>query len=277
MAAISRMCSFVVVFTAMNICFVVTKHISLQKRFTKDDKCNVTPTEINACPENDAQLQERSEMMKCDSYPKCIGEELVYHCVRYKTKLVEVCAPRLHIVCGHKPELGGCCAVFEDGLGRVVIDFNIICHECPMAYYSDKTTKYSTCVQTPDAHQYSTTRQVNVEGTDFSNQTERSNFSVTHQNITHYTKNEDPTEYILIAVIIPIIVIFVAAITSICMYRYCYRKKKNIIEDYRHVITPFCSTCEDKCAYTSVDIQQMVSLIYSEEIRDTGQSFVPRS
>lgn len=38
-------------------------------------------------------------MMKCDSYPKCHGEELVYHCVRFKTNLVEVCAPNLRIVC----------------------------------------------------------------------------------------------------------------------------------------------------------------------------------
>lgn len=69
----------------------------------KEDKCNLTtPHEVNVCPENDAELRERSNMMKCVGYPECHGEKLVYHCVKSKTVLVEVCVPKLRIICGHK-------------------------------------------------------------------------------------------------------------------------------------------------------------------------------
>lgn len=34
----------------------------------------------------------------CESYPKCLGEPLVYHCVRSTESLVEVCAPNGPIV-----------------------------------------------------------------------------------------------------------------------------------------------------------------------------------
>lgn len=68
----------------------------------KEDKCNITtPNEVNLCPENDAELRERSVIMKCGSNPECHGEELVYHCVKSKKVLVEVCSPKFRVICGH--------------------------------------------------------------------------------------------------------------------------------------------------------------------------------
>lgn len=69
----------------------------------KEDKCSFTPhNEVNVCPKNDAELRERSDIMNCGSYPACHGEKLVYHCVKSKNVLVEVCSPKLRIVSGHK-------------------------------------------------------------------------------------------------------------------------------------------------------------------------------
>ncbi|XP_078334640.1 uncharacterized protein LOC144625901 isoform X2 [Crassostrea virginica] len=77
---------------------------------------------------------------QCYRFPTCQNEPLVYHCVRFSSKLVEVCAPRGLIT-------GGCCALFDDGLGRVVADFYNQCTECPFRYFSNETLLYSSCVR----------------------------------------------------------------------------------------------------------------------------------
>lgn len=49
---------------------------------------------MSQCPENDSLFQERSRRKNCKTLPQCTGEPLVYHCVRFREELVEVCAPR---------------------------------------------------------------------------------------------------------------------------------------------------------------------------------------
>lgn len=61
-------------------------------------EANATLVIVPSCPENDIMYQKRSKRKMCESYPKCLGEPLVYHCVRSKESLVEVCAPNGPIV-----------------------------------------------------------------------------------------------------------------------------------------------------------------------------------
>lgn len=61
-------------------------------------EANATLVTVQSCPENDIIYQERSKRKMCESYPKCLGEPLVYHCVKAKESLVEVCAPNGPIV-----------------------------------------------------------------------------------------------------------------------------------------------------------------------------------
>lgn len=69
----------------------------------QEHKCKDSiPKIVQTCPQSEANIQKRARMMNCYRYPECLGEKLVYHCVRSKTDLVEVCAPNLRIVCGHK-------------------------------------------------------------------------------------------------------------------------------------------------------------------------------
>lgn len=49
---------------------------------------------MSQCPKNDSLFQERSRRKNCKTLPQCTGEPLVYHCVRFREELVEVCAPR---------------------------------------------------------------------------------------------------------------------------------------------------------------------------------------
>lgn len=46
------------------------------------------------CPRNETDIEGRSREKMCDTYSPCNEDPLVYHCVRYEDKLVEVCAPR---------------------------------------------------------------------------------------------------------------------------------------------------------------------------------------
>lgn len=115
-----------------------------QKRFSKEEVCheaNATLAIVPSCPENDIMYQKRSKRKMCESYPKCLGEPLVYHCVRSKESLVEVCAP-------NGPIVGSCCAVFDRGVGRVVEDYSSICIECPFKYQSVDCRNYSSCRKT---------------------------------------------------------------------------------------------------------------------------------
>lgn len=95
---------------------------------------------MNQCPDTDILFQERSRRKNCENYPQCTGEPLVYHCVRFREELVEVCAPRGLIT-------GFCCALFDEGLGRVVEDYFHPCSGCPFVYQSDDASTYSNCVE----------------------------------------------------------------------------------------------------------------------------------
>lgn len=53
---------------------------------------------VNHCPGNIDAFNKRSKKKNCDSYAKCAGESLVYHCVRSRGIFVEVCAPRNLII-----------------------------------------------------------------------------------------------------------------------------------------------------------------------------------
>lgn len=62
--------------------------------------CNGTKETIeivNTCRMNIFQFGNRSREKMCNNFRSCQGEDLVYHCVRYKDKFVEVCAPRVLI------------------------------------------------------------------------------------------------------------------------------------------------------------------------------------
>lgn len=85
--------TYVVVFNLIN--FVQKKIVLCFK--TQIDICSETNNTlgfVSQCPKNDSLFQERSRRKNCKTLPQCIGEPLVYHCVRFREELVEVCAPR---------------------------------------------------------------------------------------------------------------------------------------------------------------------------------------
>lgn len=116
-------------------------HVRRWRDNAEDDICKdtrITVEQVESCPQNDTHFQERSKMKNCDSYPQCKGEPLAYHCARYKESLVEVCTPLGFI-------RGKCCAMYEDGIGRVIEDYSRECSECPFKYQSDDSIKYAEC------------------------------------------------------------------------------------------------------------------------------------
>lgn len=143
---------FLIVYTFRSIDMV------RQKRFSKEQVCHGTNTTLGVverCPENETMVQESSKKKMCEKYPKCLGEPLVYHCVRTKDNLVEVCAPS-------DPIVGSCCSVFDMGIGRVVEDYTSLCTECPFLYQSNDFLNCSACVK-PKKKTYST--ELNFNGT----------------------------------------------------------------------------------------------------------------
>lgn len=78
-------------------CFALyEKLIKYVYLFQQEDIChetNKTFEIVDSCPENDVVLQKRLEKKKCSSASPCHGEPLVYHCLRFETKLGEVCSP----------------------------------------------------------------------------------------------------------------------------------------------------------------------------------------
>lgn len=53
-----------------------------------------TLKEVNKCPTNAKEFNERSEKKNCNPLSTCGGQPLFYHCVRSEVMLVEVCAPK---------------------------------------------------------------------------------------------------------------------------------------------------------------------------------------
>uniref|UniRef100_K1QDB1 Uncharacterized protein n=1 Tax=Magallana gigas TaxID=29159 RepID=K1QDB1_MAGGI len=60
----------------------------------------------------------------------------------YKEGLAEVCAPRDQIT-------GFCCALYDEGVGRVVEDYTRPCSNCSFRYPSDNIVKYPQCIAPP--------------------------------------------------------------------------------------------------------------------------------
>lgn len=115
------------------------------RRFTQIDVCYETSKSlemVEQCPTNATIFQERSAKKTCDLYPSCSGIPLVYHCVSYKKGLAEVCAPRDQIT-------GFCCALYDEGVGRVVEDYTRPCSNCSFRYPSDNIVKYPQCIAPP--------------------------------------------------------------------------------------------------------------------------------
>lgn len=79
-------------------CVIIIFNISI---LPQKDVCNGTVffslKGVNSSSKSKTDYQERSQSMSCESYPLCLGEPLVYHCVRLEEELVEVCAPRNQI------------------------------------------------------------------------------------------------------------------------------------------------------------------------------------
>lgn len=145
------------------LCFILLNEgraidINRMKRFTKSDICHgtfATLEPVENCPKNETDKEGRSREKMCDTYSPCKEDPLVYHCVRYEDRLVEVCAPSGLIT-------GNCCAVFNRGVGRVVEDYNKPCSECPFKYQSADSIRYTTCIEPMAKPQ---THQINKEST----------------------------------------------------------------------------------------------------------------
>lgn len=100
-----------------------------------------TIQKVFTCPNDSVSQHERSQKKICKNLEPCLGEPLVYHCVRFKDEFAEVCAPRTMIT-------GHCCAQYDAGIGRVVEDYGRHCHECPFQYESDNVLESAKCIET---------------------------------------------------------------------------------------------------------------------------------
>nr|XP_022338514.1 uncharacterized protein LOC111134035 [Crassostrea virginica] len=149
MATIQRMihiCVFIVFdIQQLNLQFTYSDAASfrLEKRYSTEDICPISENNlanVTSCPTNNVHFKERSERKDCAKYKFCRGEPLVYHCLTYKERLVEVCAPMETIT-------GSCCVEFIKEIGRVVEDYSKPCDDCPFHYQSDMSWMYSGCTQ----------------------------------------------------------------------------------------------------------------------------------
>lgn len=136
--------SFVILINVTNQ--VKSSNIHRQKRYTKDEICSGTRgtlKKVNTCPEDYLTFLDKNKRMNCSSFPQCKGQGLFYHCVKFEDGLAEVCAPRSVIT-------GECCALYDEGLGRVIEDYSRPCSDCPFQYSSDAFLKDLPCVITTE-------------------------------------------------------------------------------------------------------------------------------
>lgn len=192
---------FCVAFVVFN--YMETSEINNKvARYTKLNKCYFTaPERVNECPKDNTTLRERAQQKMCNRYPKCQGKQLLYHCVRSIEDLVEVCAPRWHII-------GQYCSVYEKGLGRVSVDLFRNCSECPLIYNSTESWIYSKCLKTnPETRTYQTSTVVtkttleNKVDTFIYRINETNNLTATTENASQPTRKiEDfkPVKYIYV-------------------------------------------------------------------------------
>lgn len=55
---------------------------------------------VSICPDTEPLKQRQSKKKQCARFQACNGEPLVYHCARYKERIVEVCTP-IHFITGN--------------------------------------------------------------------------------------------------------------------------------------------------------------------------------
>lgn len=113
-----------------------------QKRYTENEICsetNKTRGEVSRCPNSIQSFNDSTKKKNCENLPRCTGQQLVYHCIVFKERFVEVCAPRVLII-------GHCCPIYDEGIGRVVEDYSRPCPDCSFQYYSDEIVQ--SCVKT---------------------------------------------------------------------------------------------------------------------------------
>nr|XP_022287500.1 uncharacterized protein LOC111100152 isoform X2 [Crassostrea virginica] len=66
------------------------------RQYSRRDICLTAQETLNivdSCPNDNKTHQERSLKKMCHILPRCKEETLVYHCVKYKERWIEVCAP----------------------------------------------------------------------------------------------------------------------------------------------------------------------------------------
>lgn len=193
-----------------------------QRRFTKGDICNETKETlrmVTLCPSSNTLLQNNSYEKMCNNLPQCRGEQLVYHCTRYKEGFAEVCAPQYNIT-------GHCCTVFDDGVGRVVEDFSRPCSECLFKYPSNDSVKYKQCIsplqktleETPNVTKEDSSNTPCVKEMKHSKQ--QTNCKPVSENKTRSGKKRetDSTKYAFI--VVPVIFVIVCGI-AVKAYQVC--------------------------------------------------------
>lgn len=216
MSGSSWSCVLYFVLLFLNLLSLNATDMFREKRFSTDQVCNETNADlviVNSCPNNKITFEKRSNEKQCETKPNCLGERLVYHCVKCKDNLVEVCAPS-------SPIIGRCCAVFDRGVGRVVEDFSSPCTDCPFKYQSPNCFSYDTCVKTKKT--YHTTQLIYHETTS----TIFSNDEGSKHNVDDRMEHSSPK--------ILITVLTTAAATTIALgclaFVFCYRcHKKGLI------------------------------------------------
>lgn len=211
---------FVICF--MDLYLVNTKTIRLQKRYTEEDICHGTEQTlviVSACPTNSTMFSERSHKKNCDNFPKCMEQQLAYHCVKLKEDFVEVCAPKSYI-------RGRCCALYDRGLGRVIEDFKKRCDECPVQYLSNDYEQAALCARITSKCEGKGTRIKRdcLEGgkhdsTDKINTVIAQNLT---SNQTDIKNNENNKEQLDVSIIVPLVVSVIILLLAITIY--CQRK-----------------------------------------------------
>lgn len=196
-----------------------------QRRFTNGDICNETNETlrmVTLCPSSNTFLQRSSYEKMCNHLPQCRGEQLVYHCTRYKEGFAEVCAPQYNIT-------GYCCTVFDDGVGRVVEDFSRPCSECLFKYPSNDSVKYKQCIsplqktleETPNVTKEDSSKTPCVKEMKHSKQQTNCKTVSENKTISGIKRETDSTTYAFIVVPVIILIVCVIAVKVFQSYPDC--------------------------------------------------------
>lgn len=215
-----------------------------QKRLSTDQVCNETNAalvRVDACPENTIAFEKRSNEKMCETKPKCHGETLMYHCVKSKESLVEVCAPSSTII-------GSCCTIFDRGVWRVIVDYNRPCTDCPFKYQSANCFNYSTCVQTKEKKESTSVKT--TENNDETTTMMYDETSGTTLSIDDDSKHvvDKRTETLSWEILIIVLATATAAAIICLAIKMCYRRqKKGLIMKEKQNGLKECSAYEKGC------------------------------